>query len=132
MRITRENLDSVLSKYLAPGGLLIDLAWNLDTCTIIKWCHDHQVLFVNTSLEVWDSVGEIDTKDPVGKSLYSRQMRLREMTAAWGDTVTSVIDHGANPGLISHFVKQGLIDIAERLIVEKRVDRGRGPSTSKR
>ncbi len=122
MRITQENLDAVLSKYLAPGGLLIDLAWNLDTCTILKWCHDHEVLFVNTSLEVWDSVGEIETKDPVGKSLYSRQMRLREMTASWGDTVTAVIDHGANPGLISHFVKQALIDIAERVIVDKKVD----------
>ncbi len=42
MRITKENLDSVLSEYLAPGGLLIDLAWNLDTCTIIKWCHEHR------------------------------------------------------------------------------------------
>jgi homospermidine synthase len=121
LRITPENLDSVLSKYLSSGGLLIDLSWNLDTCTIIKWCHDHDVLFANTSLEVWDSIAEIESKDPVEKSLYRRQMRLRELSKGWGDGVTAVIDHGANPGLISHFVKQALIDISERLIVDDKV-----------
>ncbi len=121
MRITTENFDSVLSEHLSPGGLLIDLAWNLDTCTIIKWCHEHEVLFVNTSLEVWDSIGEIESKDPVEKSLYTRQMRLREMTKGWDDGVTAVIDHGANPGLISHFVKQALVDISKRLIADKKV-----------
>jgi homospermidine synthase len=122
-RITPENMDSVLTEHLSPGGLLIDLSWNIDTCTIIKWCHDHEVLFVNTSLEVWDSKGEVETKDPVEKSLYSRQMRLREMTKDWSEGVTAVIDHGANPGLISHFVKQALVDISERLIADKKVSK---------
>ncbi len=115
-RIGIENLDSVLSEHLSPGGLLIDLAWNIDTCDLIKWCHEHEVLFVNTSVEVWDSLAEIETKSPVEKSLYSRQMRLREMTKGWEDGPTAVIDHGANPGLISHFVKQALVDISNRLI----------------
>ncbi len=61
-RITPDNIDSVLSRDLSPGGLLIDLAWNLDTCTFIRWCHEHEVLFVNTSLEVWDSMSEIDPR----------------------------------------------------------------------
>ncbi|MFA5314287.1 MAG: saccharopine dehydrogenase C-terminal domain-containing protein, partial [Methanomassiliicoccales archaeon] len=120
-RITPENIDSVLSEHLSPGGLLIDLSWNLDTCTLIRWCHEHEVLFVNTSLEVWDSISDIESKGPVEKSLYSRQIRLRELTKGWDDGVTSVIDHGANPGLISHFVKQALIDISERLIADKKV-----------
>jgi len=121
-RITKENLDSVLSEHLSPGGLLIDLAWNLDTCALIKWCHKHEVLYVNTSLEVWDSIGEIESKGPVEKSLYTRQMRLREMTKGWDGGATAVIDHGANPGLISHFVKQALVDISERLIADQKVN----------
>ena len=120
-RITSHDIEDILSENLAPGGLLIDLAWNLDTSVLIKWCHENDVLFVNTSVEVWDSVGEIDTKSPVEKSLYSRQMRLWELTKGWDDGVTAVIDHGANPGLISHFVKQALIDISERLIADERV-----------
>ncbi|HSV42357.1 MAG TPA: saccharopine dehydrogenase C-terminal domain-containing protein [Methanomassiliicoccales archaeon] len=125
-RITPENIDSVLSAHLAPGGLLIDLAWNLDTGALIRWCHEHDVLFVNTSLEIWDSTSEIESKDPVDKSLYCRQMRLKELTKGWDDGTTAVIDHGANPGLISHFVKQALIDISERLIAENKVSREEG------
>ena len=53
-RITRANLGSVLGMHLGPGDILIDLAWNIDACEILQWCHDHGVLYVNTSVEVWD------------------------------------------------------------------------------
>jgi homospermidine synthase len=33
---------------------------------------------------------------------------------------TAVVEHGANPGLISHFTKQGLIDIANTMIGERK------------
>ena len=118
-RITPGNLGSVLSEYLGPGGLLIDLAWNIDCCEIVQWCHDHDVLYVNTSVEVWDSYGERFTADPYEKSLHRRQMHLRELTKGWpADSPTFIVDHGANPGLISHFAKQGAIDIARRMIAD--------------
>lgn len=119
-RITPEELDHVLSDYLEKGGLCIDLAWNIDCCEILKWCHEHEVLYVNTSVEVWDSYGERFTETPYEKSLYHRQMRLRELTKDWKNATTCVVDHGANPGLISHFAKQGAIDIANRLIKENK------------
>ena len=53
-RVTPENLGSLLGKYLDTGDLLIDLAWNIDCCEILQWCHDHGVLYVNTSVELWD------------------------------------------------------------------------------
>jgi homospermidine synthase len=117
-RITPGNLGGVLSEYLSPGGLLIDLAWNIDCCEIVSWCHDHDVLYVNTSVEVWDSYGERFTATPYEKSLHRRQMRLRELAKDWEDAPTFVVDHGANPGLISHFAKQGLIDIARRMVAD--------------
>jgi homospermidine synthase len=121
-RITPENLSLVLSEHLPPGGLLIDLAWNIETNSLIQWCHEHDVLYLNTSVEVWDSAAEIGSKDPVEKSLYDRQMRLREMAGGWNGGVTAIVDHGANPGLISHFVKQALVDISERMIADKKVN----------
>jgi homospermidine synthase len=45
---------------------------------------------------------------------------LRDLSKDWKDATTAVIEHGANPGLISHFVKQGLLDIAARAIAEKK------------
>ncbi len=122
-RITPENIENVLSDHLSPGGLLIDLAWNIDANTIIRWCHDHEVLYLNTSVEIWDSLAEIESKDPVEKSLYSRQLKLREMARDWDGGVTAVVDHGANPGLITHFVKQALVDISERVIADEKVSK---------
>ncbi len=119
-RITPENLGLELSKYVDNGGLVIDLAWNIGANDIIQWCHDNNVLYVNTSVEIWDSIKGLFTDSPFEKSLYWRQMKLREMSKDWKNAPTAVVDHGANPGLISHFVKQGMIDIAKKLIDDKK------------
>ncbi len=121
-RVTSENLGSLLGRYLARGDLLIDLAWNIDCCELLQWCHDHGVLYVNTSVEVWDPYAGAGRKHPTERTLYWRHMNIRRMMAQWkGPSPTAVLEHGANPGLISHWTKQGLIDIGERLLDEKRV-----------
>ena len=42
-------------------------------------------------------------------------MELRDRIARWGDNdgPSAVLDHGANPGLVSHFTKAALADIAD-------------------
>src|SRR5271170_6127864 len=51
-RVTEENMSRLLGKYLSKGDLLIDLAWNIDACVILQWCHDNGILYINTSVEV--------------------------------------------------------------------------------
>src|SRR4051812_34376304 len=53
-RITKENYEQVLSKYLKSGDIFIDLAWDIDTISILKWCHENNVRYVNSSIELWD------------------------------------------------------------------------------
>lgn len=121
IRITPDNLSSVLGEHLSPGDLLIDLAWNIDCCEIVSWCHDHGVLYVNTSVELWDPYEHSKGAHPTELTLYWRHMNLRKMKAAWSQPgPTAVLEHGANPGLISHFTKQGLLDIAARCLEEKK------------
>jgi homospermidine synthase len=121
-RVTRGNMDALLRKYLEAGDLLIDLAWNIDCCEILQWCHDHGVLYVNTSVELWDPYENAKGAPPQKMTLYWRQMNLRRMTAKWAQPgPTAVIEHGANPGLISHFTKQGLLDIGNRAIKDGKV-----------
>ncbi len=118
-KVTPINLTQVLSRHVAPGGLIIDLAWNIDCVEILNWCHDNKVLYINTSVEEWDPYAQIHKKTPFEKSLYHRQMEIRKITSSWKNTMTAVLDHGANPGLISHFTKRGLIDIARKMIRDK-------------
>ena len=85
-RVAPENMGSLLGQYLSTGDLLIDLAWNIDCCEIVQWCHDRGVLYVNTSVELWDPYGGAHN------------------ISTWSEPgPTAVIEHGANPGLISHF-----------------------------
>ena len=119
-KITPINIAQVLSRYVQPGGLIIDLAWNIGCNDILAWCHDNRVLYINTSVEEWDPYAGIHNKSPFKKSLYYRQMMLREMVSKWNNgTTTAVVDHGANPGLISHFTKKGIVDIAEKAVRDK-------------
>ena len=119
-RVTESNMGSLLKKYVGAGDILIDLAWNIDALEILQWCRDHGVMYINTSTELWDPYKT--GSHPTEKTLYWRHMNLRRMLKKWKTKgATAVIEHGANPGLISHFVKQGLLDIGRKLIADKKV-----------
>ncbi|HPM42259.1 MAG TPA: saccharopine dehydrogenase C-terminal domain-containing protein [Candidatus Omnitrophota bacterium] len=119
-KITPINMAKELAKHVSSGGLVIDLAWNIGCADILQWCHDNKVLYVNTSVEEWDPYANIHEKTPYQKSLYYRQMGLKRLMANWnGDATTAILDHGANPGLISHFARKGIVDIAEKSIRDK-------------
>ncbi|MCG3180905.1 MAG: Homospermidine synthase [Phycisphaerae bacterium] len=120
-RVTKENMGALLGKRVSAGDLLIDLAWNIEATEILQWCHDRGVLYINTSVELWDPYAGAERKHPTERTLYWRHMRIREMTAKWASPgPTAVLEHGANPGLISHFTKQGLLDIAERALADRK------------
>jgi len=123
-RVTPINITQILSKHVSPGGIIIDLAWNIDCVEMLSWCHENKVLYINTSVEEWDPYANIHKKTPFQKSLYYRQREIRKMASSWKKPVTTaVLDHGANPGLISHFTKKGLVDIAKRLLRKNNLSR---------
>ena len=111
-RVTPTNLTRLLSTNVGRGDLIIDLAWGIDFFDILEWAHNNQVLYVNASLESWHPSAEMASRSSIAKSQYANYAKLLPIAAQWGQATTAVIDHGANPGLVSHFVKQGLLDIA--------------------
>ncbi len=124
-QVTRDNMAEVLSKHVDAGDVLIDLAWNIDCVEILQWCHDNGVLYLNTSVEVWDPYADQENMDPRNRSLYVRHMDVRRRAATWSTPgATAVLEHGANPGLVSHFTKRGLLSIAERLLTQPPADHG--------
>jgi len=115
--ITRENYSSLLAKYLSPGDLFIDLAWSLDSGELIEWCQDQNVLYVNTSLEEWAPFDNIENRPPNERALYGLHMALRKRSERWSRTgPTAIIEHGANPGLVNHWTKIALADIAVQIL----------------
>jgi homospermidine synthase len=120
-RITPDNLSEVLGRHTGPGDLIIDLAWNIGCVDLLQWCHDHQVMYVNTSVELWDPYADAENQPPTERTLYVRHMAVRERVRSWLDPegATAVLEHGANPGLVSHFVKMALRDITHKLLKDK-------------
>ena len=118
--ITPDDLTDTLAKHLSAGDLLIDLAWNIDSLEIIHWCHDNDVLYINTSIELWDPYADIENQPPTERTLYVRHMALRKLISSWKEPgVTMVVEHGANPGLVSHWAKVGLEDITRAMIEDE-------------
>ena len=121
-RLTSDNYAAMLADLVGPGDLIVDLSWNVETLEVLAWCGEHDVRFVNTSLEEWDPYGDIINKSPYERSLYSRQMRVRKLRAQLNSrgkaSPTAILDHGANPGLVSHFTKRALLEIATTMIEE--------------
>ena len=124
-QLTRENMDQFLSKYLSAGDFLLDLAWNIDVNEIMGWAHDHGVIYLNTSLEEWDPYSAGAERHPTERTLYWRHMKLRKLTDTWkGQGPTAIVEHGANPGLVSHLTKKALFDIATRAVKEGKAATG--------
>jgi homospermidine synthase len=123
-QITPANYRQILPEYAGRGDMIIDLAWNIDCCEMLEWCRENSVLYINTSVEQWDPFEDGHRTDPRPYTLYVRQMKMREMLKKWGNNSGSsaIVDHGANPGLVSHFTKRALCEIATRIVKEKPQD----------
>ena len=37
-KVTEQNYKKLLARYVGPGDMIIDLAWNIDCWEILDWC----------------------------------------------------------------------------------------------
>eukprot|EP01041_Mallomonas_annulata_P003757 gene3757-7459_t len=131
IKITEDNRAKILETYCSKGDFLLDLAWEIDTMQQLEWCREHGVLYLNTSLEVWNPVGSsFENPHPRDRTLYSRHEELRQMVASWpknpdNPDVTGMYEHGANPGIVSYLAKRALEDLTKQLLSDPAVDESR-------
>lgn len=77
-KIDKQNLTVKLAQYVGSGDMILDLAWNIDCIEIIEWCRKNQVMYLNTSVELWEPYKDIEKKHPTDRTLYVRHMAIRE------------------------------------------------------
>jgi homospermidine synthase len=110
--VTRENLRDVLAPRLRKGDFLLNLSVDVSSVALMKLCQELDVLYLDTVVEPWAGGYTDRSLTPSQRSNYAMReeaVALRELSR---DDPTSITAHGANPGLVSHFVKQALLDIA--------------------
>jgi homospermidine synthase len=109
---TRENYAELLTPLLRQGDFLLNLSVDVSSVALMKLCHELGVLYLDTVVEPWAG-GYTDTSlTPSQRSNYAMREEAIALRPAFAGGPTSVTAHGANPGLVSHFVKQALLDIA--------------------
>lgn len=102
--INRENWKETFSKYLSEGDLLVDFADSVGTKDFVEWCAENNIMYINT--------GETDWPDH-WYSIFNendKKVALRDVYKNKEDKnlYPIVLQHGNNPGLVSHFVKAAI------------------------
>jgi len=102
-----------LARHAAAGDLLLNLSVDVSSLDLAEWCAEHGVLYVDTSIEPWPGVFDnpmLTVRDRTNYLARERMLRLGRRLGP--DAPTAIVDHGANPGLISHFAKRALLGLA--------------------
>lgn len=108
--LTRDNYRDILAEELGPGDFLLNMSINVGSVDLVAWCQEHGVLYLDACIEPWAG-GYYDTSlTPSQRSNYGLRESALALRKPGGPT--AVLTHGVNPGLVSHFVKQALLDIA--------------------
>lgn len=118
--ITKHNIQTLLDKIIKVNeyDIVIDLTTNTPTYTILKECRIRKLLYINTSIE--DDNPLVITKNcPINNSIFLQHINLLAITNKTSnndDNITSIVEFGMNPGLISVFVKQGIINLTKNVL----------------
>ncbi len=111
--LTRDNYRRVLEPLLGRGDFLLNVSVDVSSIALIRYCWERGAMYLDTCIEPWPG-GYTDPSIPHSRrtnyALREEALALRK--EATDKTPTTIITHGANPGLVSHFIKQALINIA--------------------
>src|SRR5580700_6994461 len=119
--LTRDNYRDVLTKYLTAGsgqGFCVNLSVDTSSLDLMRHCREIGALYVDTVVEPWPGFYYDKSLGNDARSNYA----LRETVLAarrknpGGSTAVSCC--GANPGMVSWFVKQALLNVAGDLGVK--------------
>ncbi|MEI8034270.1 MAG: saccharopine dehydrogenase NADP-binding domain-containing protein [Betaproteobacteria bacterium] len=114
--LTRDNYRECLDPLITEGDFLLNLAVDVSSVALIEYCIEKGCMYLDTCIEPWLGGYTDPTVSASHRSNYGLRedvIALRNKYTQRGPTV--IPTHGANPGLISHWVKQGLVNIARDL-----------------
>lgn len=110
--ITPENYQPFLDSTVREGDFLLNLSINVGSREVIEFCAQQKALYLDTCIEAWEGVYTDPALTPEKRSNYALRQEVLQLKKHSASGPTAVVTHGANPGLVSHFVKQALLNIA--------------------
>src|SRR5512143_2634316 len=112
-RLTRSNYRQMLATRLSKGDMLVNLSVEVSSTALVELCQEKGALYIDTCIEPWPG-GYTDPNLSVSRrSNYALRESMLKLRPKYRGGPTAVIAHGANPGVVSHFVKQALMNVAK-------------------
>ena len=116
--VTKENHRDLLRPLLTEGGgqgFCVNLSVDVSSLAIIELCREIGALYIDTVMEPWLGFYFDKSAGPEQRSNYAlRETLLAARRSSPGGT-TAVNCCGANPGMVSWFVKGALLNVARDL-----------------
>jgi homospermidine synthase len=114
-RLTRENLRRTLEPLVGRGDFILNVSVDVSSVALIRLAWEKGAMYLDTCIEPWPG-GYTDPATPVARRTnYALREEALALRSGAQRQPTAVLTHGANPGLVSHFVKQALVNIAADL-----------------
>jgi homospermidine synthase len=114
--VTRDNYRDLLKPLLTAGpgrGLMVNLSVDTSSADLIDFCKDIDAYYIDTVCEPWPGLYTNRNASISQRSNYALREGVLDVRRRRPGGVTAVSCCGANPGMVSWFVKQALINIAQ-------------------
>lgn len=106
------NFRRVLAALVGRGDFVLNVSVEVSSLALIELCWERGAMYLDTCIEPWPG-GYTDPTVPVGRRTnYALREQALALRARAPRAPTAVLTHGANPGLVSHFLKQALLNVA--------------------
>ncbi|MCB1686798.1 MAG: saccharopine dehydrogenase C-terminal domain-containing protein [Pseudomonadales bacterium] len=116
--LTAENFKAILRQIFSGAkgqGFVVNVSIETDSLDIMKYCRELGVFYIDTVVEPWPGLYFDATRPLEERTNYALRERVRrEKTVNPGGT-TAISCCGANPGMVSWFVKSALVELARDL-----------------
>ena len=117
--LTKENYRKILVPMIDSGDFVLNVSVNVSSVAIMELCAERGALYLDTCSEPWEGDYIDDSVPPERRTNYHLREEILALRRKLGITSpTAVVTHGANPGLVQHFVKQALLDISDNPVKE--------------
>ncbi len=111
--VTRENYRDLLGGLLEPGrGFVVNLSVDTSSLELIRLCRELRVPYIDTVNEPWAGHYFDKSLSNAERTNYALRQAMRDEKAANPGGTTAVSCCGANPGMVSWFVKEALLTLA--------------------
>jgi len=112
--LSKTNYKEILDAVLERGDFLLNLSSDISSQLVVDYCAEKSILYLDTCIDSWlgeSTNPELSVSD---RSLYKLREEILGLKTRYGkQSTTAVLAHGANPGIVSHLVKQALLNIAK-------------------